>query len=178
MSVYTRFGDKGNTSLFGGMTVSKTDPRIETCGNLDELNSSLGVVVARIKDKKIKEELLKIQKDIFEIGAIIARPSLKKEEKKYFLERVKEFEKIIDNLTKKLPELENFILPGGGETGSLLHLSRTIARRAERRIVGLSEHDVVNEEILVYINRLSDLLFTFARYINFKEKKKENIWSR
>jgi cob(I)alamin adenosyltransferase len=177
MPIYTRFGDKGKTALHTGKTVSKGSSRVEAYGNLDELNSFLGVVVSQIKDKKIKQEILAIQSDLFEIGASLAGPG----EKEYKVlgeklkQRVTEFEKEIDALTQKLPKLKNFILPGG-KTGSLLHYARTVARRAERRTVMLAEKEAVLSEILVYLNRLSDLLFTFARYINYKEKQTETIW--
>jgi cob(I)alamin adenosyltransferase len=178
MPIYTKFGDKGKTALHTGKTVSKSNIRVEAYGNLDELNSFLGIIVSQIKDRKIKEELLKIQSDLFEIGACLAGPGEKQHQilSGKLKKRVSEFEKTIDLLTKKLPKLKNFILPGG-KTGSLLHYARTIARRAERRTVALAEKEVVLEEVLIYLNRLSDLLFTFARYINRKEKQKETIWS-
>jgi cob(I)alamin adenosyltransferase len=177
MPIYTRFGDKGKTALHTGKTVSKGSSRVEAYGNLDELNSFLGVVVSQIKDRAIKNELLEIQSDLFEIGASLAGPG-EKEHKllaKVLAKRVVEFEKEIDRLTAKMPKLKNFILPGG-RIGSLLHYARTVARRAERRTVQLAEKEAVLSEILIYINRLSDLLFTFARYINYKEKQKEIIW--
>ena len=179
MSIYTRFGDKGKTSLYAGKTVSKASTRVEAYGVIDELNSFLGIVLSKTKDKKIKDELIQIQNDLFEIGASLASPATNKHKtlEKYLKERVLIFEKEIDNLTKKLPELENFILPGGGELGSALHFARTIARRAERRVVELSEKEKVNSQVLIYLNRLSDLLFTYARFINRKENKKETIWS-
>jgi len=179
MPIYTKFGDKGKTALFGGKIVTKSNIRVEAYGNLDELNSFLGVICSQIKDKKIKTELLQIQNDLFEIGASLAGPDNKKYQElgKKLKTRVADFEKTIDVLTQKLPKLNNFILPGG-RTGSLFHLARTVARRAERRIVALSEKEKVEEEILVYINRLSDLLFTFARWINYKEKQAETIWSK
>jgi cob(I)alamin adenosyltransferase len=136
------------------------------------------VVVSQIKDRTIKNELFEIQSDLFEIGASLAGPG-EKEHKilaKTLAKRVIDFEKEIDRLTVKMPKLKNFILPGG-RTGSLLHYARTIARRAERRTVQLAEKEAVLSEILIYINRLSDLLFTFARYINYKEKQKEIIWT-
>jgi cob(I)alamin adenosyltransferase len=177
MSIYTRFGDKGKTALHTGKTVSKGSSRVEAYGNLDELNSFLGVVISQIKDKQIKKELLKIQSDLFEIGACLAGPGEKEHKAlgEKLRQRVVDFEKEIDRLTPKMPKLKNFILPGG-KTGSLLHYARTIARRAERRIVVLAEKESVLSEVLVYINRLSDLLFTFARYINYREKQKETIW--
>ena len=178
MSVYTRVGDKGKTSLYGGKPVSKADIRVEAYGNLDELNSFLGVVLQGLKDKTVKKEIITIQNDLFEIGSCVSSLSIKKHKElgEYLRKRVLEFEKEIDSLTKKLPELENFILPGGSLTGSKLHFARTITRRAERRMVALSAKDKVLDEILVYLNRLSDLLFMYARYINYKEKKKELLW--
>lgn len=176
MSVYTRTGDKGKTSLYQGKRVWKSSPRIEAIGSVDELNSLVGVVLAQIKSSKFgvqSSELVRIQNDLFEIGAKLANPS----SKLINLEnRVKDFEKIIDELTGKLPQLNNFILPGGSLTGSHLHLARTVSRRAERRIVELSQQEKVQPEIITYINRLSDLLFMFARYINYSEKKKEIAW--
>ncbi|PIR79792.1 MAG: ATP:cob(I)alamin adenosyltransferase [Candidatus Levybacteria bacterium CG10_big_fil_rev_8_21_14_0_10_35_13] len=178
MSIYTKFGDKGKTSLYGDKTVSKASLRVEAYGNLDELNSFLGIVLTELKDKKIKEDMLRIQNDLFEIGSSIASISTIKHRvlSQYLKKRVGEFEKEIDNLTKKLPELENFILPGGSVTGSRLHFARTVARRAERRIVSLAEKEQVLSEVLVYLNRLSDLLFMYARFINYKEKQKEIKW--
>lgn len=178
MSIYTKFGDKGKTSLYGGKTVSKASLRVEAYGAIDELNSSLGIVLSFLKDRSLKTKLLLLQKDLFEIGSSIASLSTNKDKEpsKYLKKRTKEFEKEIDNLAKKLPKLENFILPGGGKSGSNLHFSRTLVRRAERRIVELSEKEKINGEILIFINRLSDLLFMYARFINHKEKKKEVLW--
>lgn len=173
MSVYTRAGDKGKTRLYAGKVVSKANPRVEAYGSVDELNSSLGVVLSETRDNFFKKELLKIQNDLLEIGAALSNPNSRVQG---LSARVRDFEKIIDGLTVKLPQLENFILPGGGKTGSLLHLARTVARRAERRIVELSEKETVNSSIIIYMNRLSDLLFMFARFINHKEKKREIIW--
>lgn len=175
MPIYTRFGDKGKTALFGGKTVSKGNIRVEAYGNLDELNSFLGVILAQVKNKQIEQQLLQIQNDLFEISANLAGSKTQNLDQRLKV-RVKEFEKTIDSLTKKLPRLNNFILPGG-KTGSLLHYARTIARRAERRTVALAEKEKVLSEVLIYLNRLSDLLFTFARVINFQEKQTEIIWS-
>lgn len=183
MSVYTRTGDKGKTSLYQGKRVSKSNLRIEVIGTVDELNSVVGVAIAEINDKglKIKDELVRVQNDLFSIGANLANPSSKISSLE---NRVQEFEKIIDDLTEKLPELNNFILPGGSLTGATLHLARTVARRAERRITELSEREThsagsgqgVQDSIIIYINRLSDFLFMTARFINYKEKKKEIKW--
>lgn len=179
MSIYTKFGDKGKTSLYGGKTVSKADIRVNAYGQIDELNSFLGIIISEIKDKTIKKELIVIQNDLFEIGSSLANPAINKHVSlsKYLKLRVLEFEKKIDKLSLKLKELENFILPGGGKTGSKLHYARTLTRKAERRIVALSQKETINTDILIFINRLSDLLFTYARFINKKERKKETIWN-
>lgn len=180
MSIYTKFGDKGKTSLYGGKIVSKASLRVNTYGTLDELNSSLGIVLSYKIDPKIKKELIKIQSDLFEIGGSLASPATNKEKtlEKYLKERVTDFENHIDNFSKKLPELENFILPGGSIPGSHIHFVRTLVRRAERRVVELSEKEKVNHQSLIYLNRLSDLLFVFARFTNHKAKKKETLWKR
>lgn len=179
MSVYTRTGDKGKTSLYSGKRVSKGNLRIEAIGTVDELNSVIGVALAQVKSSKLKVEslekdLIRIQNDLFEIGAGLANPSSKI---KNLGKRAQEFEKEIDDLTAKLPELQNFILPGGSLAGSQLHLARTVTRRAERRIVELSEKEKVDEGIIIYVNRLSDLLFMIARFVNYKENKKETLWT-
>ncbi|HVA96809.1 MAG TPA: cob(I)yrinic acid a,c-diamide adenosyltransferase [Candidatus Acidoferrales bacterium] len=181
MPIYTRTGDKGKTSLFDGTRVLKSHKRVETYGTIDELNSTIGVAVAEIKDlglkiKDLPEELENIQHDLFAIGSALAMPhpipvaGLEK--------RAKEFEKLIDSLTGEMPELKQFILPGGGKAGSLLHVCRTITRRAERQLVALIQKEEVDESIVVYLNRLSDLFFTMARYVNQIEKRKEIIWKK
>src|SRR5688572_30297563 len=136
MPIYTRTGDKGKTSLFDGTRVLKSHPRVETYGTIDELNSIIGLAIAEIKDvrfkiKEVSDELERIQHDLFDIGSALATPhplpvvDLDK--------RSNEFEKLIDEMTAKLPEIKYFILPGGGKAGSLLHVARTITRRAERQ---------------------------------------------
>ena len=200
MSVYTRTGDKGKTSLYQGKRISKGSLRVEAYGSVDELNSAIGVVLSEVqssparnatqsvaggkfKVQSSEEELIKIQSDLFEIGAALANPhstsSGQAGSKTLNLKldgRVSKFENIIDELDDNLPPLSNFILPGGGRAGSFLHLARTVRRRAERRIVELSEKEEVQNEIIIYINRLSDLLFMFAREVNFRDKRKEVQW--
>jgi cob(I)alamin adenosyltransferase len=186
MPIYTRKGDKGETSLFDGTRVSKFHPRVETYGTIDELNSMLGAVLSqlRTKNKKLRTELERIQHDLLKIGSSLANPrplsvlGLSK--------RPADFEKLIDKMTEKMPVLKNFILPGGGKAGSLLHVARTITRRAERQLVKLMQKDAsagsaqeyIDEQIVIYLNRLSDLLFTMARYVNHLEKKKETKWNK
>ncbi|HVZ58812.1 MAG TPA: cob(I)yrinic acid a,c-diamide adenosyltransferase [Patescibacteria group bacterium] len=177
MPIYTRTGDKGKTSLLGGRRVLKSDERVDTYGTVDELNSLLGVVVSTIETKhqQLAKELEGIQNDLFDIGSYLADPQAKPLR---LAERIKEFETRIDHMTKKMPELHNFILPGGGRVGASLHQARTVCRRAERRLVGLMQETDIDDEIVKYLNRLSDLLFTMARFVNHKEKKKETIWSK
>lgn len=183
MSVYTRAGDKGKTHLYQGKVISKASLRIEAIGNIDELNSAIGLSMSELKGQSsTKIELVRIQNDLFEIGGALANPrSASSGQAGSKLEklnnRVQNFEKIIDKLEDDLPPLANFILPGGGKSGSLLHLARTVSRRAERRIIELSEKEPMNSSIIVYMNRLSDLLFMFARFLNYKEKKKEIRWN-
>jgi len=183
--IYTKTGDKGLTSLMNGQRVSKSALRVETYGTLDELNSSLGLVVAelRIKNKgsiEIKKELLNIQNDLFEIGSMVSNPKTKYTNTitKYFEERIISFEKFIDFLTAKLPPLKNFILPGGTRPAAFLHVARSICRRCERRLVQLSQKEKVENVFIKYLNRLSDLLFTMSRFANKGEKKKEIIWKK
>lgn len=210
VKIYTRTGDKGQTSLFGGKRVAKSSLRIEAIGAVDELNSAIGFAVAqyqrskinpstslRARDQKhlpvdaahqtlqagrvrIKNELERIQHDLFTIGSVLASPSSMNHKPitNNLNIRVTDFEKRIDQLTAKLSELRNFILPGGGKAGSAMHLARSICRRAERRIVELSKKETVQNDILMYFNRLSDLLFTMARFVNHKEKHKETLWKK
>lgn len=174
MPIYTRTGDKGKTSLFDGTRVLKSHPRVDAYGTIDELNSVLGLAIAEIKNKEMRNELEEVQHDLLEIGSALAMPhplpviGLEK--------RVKQFEKSIDEMTEQMPRLKNFILPGGGTAGASLHIARTIARRAERQLVALMQIEEVDQTIVVYLNRLSDLLFTMARYANYLDKQKEIKW--
>lgn len=187
MKIYTRTGDKGTTGLYGGRRVSKDDIRVEAYGAVDELQSFLGLVIVEIENPCVptkarshvmilKDELRNIQGDLFEIAFSLANPRAKPLTK--LKKRVEVFERLIDRLTKQLPELRNFVFPGGGWGGAFLHIARSTARRAERRIVTLSQEETVDGGIIKYMNRLSDFLFTMARYVNFQEKKKEEIWRR
>ncbi len=184
MPIYTRTGDKGTTSLFDKTRVLKSADRVETYGTIDELNSTIGAAIAHIKDQKskskdtinLKKELENIQHDLLEIGSSLANP--KALPIKDLNSRPTDFEKVIDKMTAAIPELKNFILPGGGKAGSFLHVARTIARRAERRIVHLIQTEEIDQDVVIYVNRLSDLLFTMARYVNHKEKKKETKWTK
>lgn len=168
--LYTKKGDKGKTTICG-MEVAKNHPRLSALGTLDELGSLLGVVLSRAPELRILEE---IQKDLMEIGAGLSKMRSGVEEK--LKERTGFLEKEIDKMWESLPPLQNFILPGGGKTGSLLHFTRAVCRRLERKMAALGQKDDVSVEILTYLNRLSDFLFTLARWINHKEAYVEKIW--
>lgn len=180
--IYTKTGDKGKTSLFDGKRVLKSDKKVETYGTVDELNSSIGAASAFIKVRLINKELEEIQNDLLEIGSSLAvSKTLPVDQLK---NRPVEFEALIDKLTKQLPPLTQFILPGGGKGGALLHVARTVARRAERNVVQLGRYEKIDGIIITYLNRLSDLLFTMARFVNYKEKPfgklraSEKIWRK
>lgn len=174
MPIYTKFGDQGKTALFGGAITTKDDPRVEAYGSIDELNAVLGVVIAFNDMKDINASLTKIQRDLFVIGAELASKGGKVAALNPT--RISELEAEIDLLWAELPPLRNFILPGGGKTASMLHLARTVCRRAERTIVALSNKERVNPDIIVYVNRLGDLFFTQARFVNYKKRVDEVIW--
>jgi cob(I)alamin adenosyltransferase len=178
MPIYTRTGDRGKTTLREGKKVSKTHVRLEAYGAVDELNSSLGVVIANLKNTSLKKELLKIQNDLFDVGGQLASLKKNKQWDNYLETRAKDFEDLMDKWTKHLPKLNQFILPGGSKSASLLHLSRTICRRAERRVVEFSEKEKVDHKVIMYLNRLSDFLFTMTRFVNKIEKQKEIIWKK
>lgn len=163
--VYTRTGDQGQTSLVGGARVSKASLRVDAYGDVDELNCVIGLARALTQEEAIDEPLALIQNDLFTLGADLASPS------DVEVPRIEEsftsrLEQLADGFLRELEPLKEFILPGGCEAGAVLHLARTVARRAERRVVGLSEKEQVNPESIVYLNRLSDLLFILARVVN------------
>jgi cob(I)alamin adenosyltransferase len=182
MAIYTRTGDRGKTRLGTGKQISKDSLRVESYGTVDELNALLGVVISDLPSRKkhtkqLKEFLTIIQSDLLCLGAYLANPKML-DMISHFEKRVKKFEQEIDFMMKKTPPLTSFILPQGGRVGSLLQLSRTVSRRAERRIVSLSKKENVDSKVLVYINRISDLFLAMARFSDFGEGKKEIIWSR
>ena len=179
MAIYTRVGDRGTTSLFGGDSGTRKDsPRISVLGTIDELNSQLGFVISILTSRagKIKNVLCAIQQDLFEIAAEIGTPSGSKSPFTLANGYIKKLEKIIDELEGSLPALANFIFPGGSTPGAALHVARSVCRRAERDVVRLSREEHVNPEILRYLNRLSDCLFMLAREVNRAEGKKEDVW--
>jgi cob(I)alamin adenosyltransferase len=194
--IYTRTGDTGETGLFGGGRVSKADPRVEAYGSVDELNAALGMAIAELDagvavTGTLRERLAAVQPDLFAIGAHLATPPLPARRTKPKLPplpeaRITEMESWIDEGEDALPELHAFIMPGGSSAGAALHLARTVCRRAERRVLALvhAAADVdadgngapVPTSILVYLNRLSDYLFTAARLANAASGADERTW--
>ena len=183
MKIYTKSGDEGSTGLFGGQRVSKSDVRVKAYGTVDELNSFLGLAIALIADEHLEGRLLKIQHDLFSIGANLAssRQEVKVSSDKKVkvpLERVSEMEDWIDELSQQLPELKAFVLPGGTQSASALHLCRTVCRRAERVVVEAKEQMEIDPGVVVYLNRLSDLLFVWARWENSKKGRADVVWEK
>jgi cob(I)alamin adenosyltransferase len=174
MKIYTKVGDEGNTCFFGCGMVKKNDPRIEAFGALDELNSVIGVTLCFIEDEKLRDLLTKIQNDLFTIGADLAGSEVKSDSlPRVTQNHIKEIESIIDELEEKLGLPAKFILPGGTISSSFLHMCRTMTRRAERTLVLAKETVNISPSLLVYINRLSDLLYMLARHANKELDVKE-----
>jgi cob(I)alamin adenosyltransferase len=173
MKIYTKFGDAGNTTLLGGTVVSKDELAVGAYGSVDEFNAFLGTVLSFSEMEEITESLKRIQSDLFIIGAELAS---KGNHKTISPMRISELEAEIDKLAAELPPLNNFILPGGSKTASLIHLARTVCRRAEREVVALSKKEKVNPITITYLNRVGDLLFMLARHVNYKKKVNETLW--
>jgi len=175
--LYTRRGDRGETSLFGSKRVPKDDPRVEAYGTIDELNSVLGVVIAGTKDNAMASALREIQRMLFVAGGDAATEmSGPQRVPRIEPSHTQKIEKMTDELLAKLPTLGNFILPGGSSTGAMLQLARSVCRRAERRIVRASRSQDLNPELLPFFNRLSSYLFNLSRWANKRAGKKEDIW--
>ncbi|MBM2840670.1 MAG: ATP:cob(I)alamin adenosyltransferase [Bacteroidetes bacterium] len=178
MKIYTKTGDKGDTSLFGGQRVPKDALRIEAYGTVDELNSVLGIIRADNANAGIDKILGHVQNQLFNLGADLATPRTneKKSIKRIEPKDAQALEKFIDSLEPKLKPLRNFILPGGLPTAARLQFARTVCRRAERIVVRLSRNEDIGENITIYLNRLSDLLFVLARYANHVANVPETRW--
>ena len=179
MKIYTKTGDTGETSLFDKSRVSKADARVDAYGEIDELNACLGAARAARLDADLTGVLEQIQRELFAVGARLADPSGKiapRVEKVSVTDaEVTQLELMIDRLEEQLPPLRHFILPGGSNAGALLHVARTVCRRAERRVVSLGP-GAVEPVIIVYLNRLSDLLFVMARVANQRAGTEEVEW--
>ncbi len=175
MKIYTKTGDQGETSLLGGVRVTKDCITLQVVGEVDELNSTIGEVVAHLWGDEPAEFLQKIQRDLFKVGAELASIQTQfhsKVEKVGDLE-IEELESNIDSLSEQLPELKNFILPGGSVSGAVLHQARAVCRRSERALVTLGKEKEVRPELYKYLNRLSDYLFTAARWVNWSAGSEE-----
>lgn len=187
MKIYTRTGDKGETSLFTGERVGKNDPFIEAIGTVDECNCCIGAAIAMVGKQpafaKIKEELETIQHALFDVGAALATPrtravNSKLEKTRFDHDATALLEQWIDTMEASLPKLHSFILPGGHPCGAMLHLARSICRRAEREVVPLYRCADVSDHVLVYLNRLSDYLFVLSRYVNQLTNTPETLWEQ
>lgn len=177
MKIYTRTGDLGQTSLFGGARVAKNDARIESYGTIDELNSVIGVARATWPESTEDALLHQVQTDLFEIGAHLASPGTSR-----FpgveLARIEALEQAIDAMEAELTPLRSFILPGGSLAAAHLHVARTVCRRAERLVVGLGDDSDATRSTIQYLNRLSDYLFVAARFANRRHGVDDVPWSR
>ena len=171
MKIYTRTGDKGETSLFGGSRVSKNDPRIEAYGTIDELNSHLGLCRTASADA----ELARVQSDLFDIGAFLAAPNSDRFPS-VGAGRIEDLERAIDAMESELKPLKTFIVPGGSESAARLHVARTVCRRAERRVLALDEDSPEMLTTIAYLNRLSDFLFVAARFANHRAGVADTPW--
>jgi cob(I)alamin adenosyltransferase len=182
--LYTRSGDTGTTMLFGGGRMPKDHPRVEAYGTVDELNSTLGVALSFLPARgAIPKALGNVQNELFNIGSELASGTTGKaaEKARLFLDagaKIAVLERLIDDYDAKVPPLRTFVLPSGSQAGALLHLCRTVCRRAEREVVRLAKEEPVNPDILSYLNRLSDLLFVLARYVNKAARKPETAWRK
>jgi cob(I)alamin adenosyltransferase len=179
MKIYTKTGDTGDTSLFGGERVSKHVLRVEAYGTIDELNATLGVAAADDLPTDVGQIVLDIQRELFSLGADIATPPHieKPAVRRMVPGDAEHLEKAIDTFDAQLEPLRNFILPGGSSAAAKLHVSRTVCRRAERAVVRLAHADEVGAGCIVYLNRLSDLLFVLARYVNAVKKVPDVKWT-
>lgn len=178
--IYTKTGDAGETGLFGGARVKKSSARVGAYGDVDELNAVLGWAVTQVGDVETIDRIHRIQKDLFFIGAHLATAQRENRPLPQLptlpLERAAEMETWIDAAEDEMPELRAFILPGGSAGGAALHLARTVCRRAERCVAGLAAIEPVDAYILLYLNRLSDLLFDLARLVNHRTGAPETKW--
>ncbi|MDP2209184.1 MAG: cob(I)yrinic acid a,c-diamide adenosyltransferase [Bacteroidota bacterium] len=181
MKIYTKTGDKGETSLHGGKRVSKSALRIETYGTVDELNSVIGICRALNPPQRVDEALKKIQNQLFTLGADLASPLSNAKNKN--VPRISDddskfLEELIDKLDSEIKPLRSFILPGGSLLSAQIHFARTVCRRAERLVVQLSKKEKTGTQPIIYLNRLSDFLFVLARWVNHLERENEIIWTK
>ena len=181
--IYTRTGDDGTTGLVGGERIPKDHPRVAAYGEVDELNAVIGwsrTLADQFKLFPLQEKLERIQHELFDMGAILASPPGAAHASLPALsdDQIARLESWIDEAVADLPELRSFVLPGGNELNSSLHIARTVCRRAERNVLALSRDEAVPQNVLVYLNRLSDLLFAFARFASMQTGANEYLWRK
>lgn len=181
LKIYTKTGDKGDTGLFGGGRVAKDHPRVSAYGDIDELNAVIGQARSIEMMPRIDEVLAPVQRDLFALGALLATPDLEKmkeqlEKARISDKRIKQLEQAIDDGEEELEPLKAFILPGGTPKASALHVARTVCRRAERAVITLQRDSEVPQLVVIYLNRLSDLLFVLARVANKRAGAGEVTW--
>jgi len=178
MKIYTRTGDDGTTGLLGAGRVPKHDARVEAYGSVDELNAALGVARALDADRRLEDDLARVQSALFQLGAELATTDARMLETLSRLgdDDVAALERAIDRLDADLPPLTRFVLPGGSPLAAQLHLARTVCRRAERRVTALAAHEAVETRLVRWLNRLADLLFVMARWVNAREGRAETTW--
>lgn len=178
MKIYTKTGDSGQTSLFGGKRIQKDDIRIEAYGTIDELNAHLGLLNSALTEPVWLKRINEIQSYLFVIGSHLATESENAASKlpPLVADHEKLLENYIDELESKLEPLQYFVLPGGGARSSQAHVCRTVCRRAERRVVSLAGNEDVEASIIIYLNRLSDFLFVFSRYLSKEDRQEESYW--
>ena len=174
--IYTRGGDRGETSLGDGTRVSKLDPRIRAFGTVDELNSHLGLALAAAPPDALRTVLERVQNQLFDVGADLSVPFGVEGRLRIEGDRIEELEGECDRFNADLPELKSFVLPGGGELAARLHVARALCRRAEREVLGAAEEVELNPLVAVYLNRLSDLLFILARAATAATGGDEPLW--
>lgn len=179
MKIYTKTGDGGDTGLFGGPRVKKSDPRVEAYGDVDELNAAIGLVRASVEAPDVDAQLALVQAELFCVGAELATPHGARARSAIppvspgWIERL---EGAMDGWDAELPPLTRFVLPGGTRTAALLHVARTVCRRAERRAVALAAEVELDPMVVAYLNRLSDFLFVAARVANRRAHREEPVW--
>lgn len=180
MKIYTKTGDKGMTKLVGSSTVAKDSDRVESYGTIDELNSWVGYIISQLpqENQEIKEELEALQHLLFDAGTDLSTPIEAQRPFKLQKESVHWLEQRIDFYTAQSPDIDRFILPGGTSAASMVHVARTIARRAERIIVRLNWTAQINEEVLIFTNRLSDYFYALARYLNVQAQRPDVFYER
>lgn len=180
MKIYTKTGDKGMTKLVGNSTVAKDSDRVESYGTIDELNSWVGYIISQLpqENQEIKEELEALQHLLFDAGTDLSTPIEAQRPFKLQKESVHWLEQRIDFYTAQSPDIDRFILPGGTPAASMVHVARTIARRAERIIVRLNWTAKINEEVLIFTNRLSDYFYALARYLNVQAQRPDVFYER